>query len=112
MTILHNRKIEIDYQMEERIEQIEKKLDRLIGYIGTSFDQINGNIGILQAAVGKTNDNLRTVSIKVDEIKRELAKDVPDIKTGINEIKLEINKIQKVSRYEEAYNDLNKFPAN
>ncbi len=92
--------------MEQRIEQLEQKVEDLVGHIGALTD-------IIINALGKIDDNnssfsnrfdaintkLATISASIDELKGGSDKTIGALDSGFKDLKTEIQKINAVTGY-------------
>lgn len=78
--------------IDDRINKIESKIDKLVDLIDTNIGSINNNFQVLED--------------KIDALARNLDSLHGDTKKDFKEVKYELVKLQKITGYQDLYENL------
>ncbi len=99
--------------MEKRVEDLEKNLSAVVSHIKDVHSAISGGLGKVDtnfekitAHLNKIEAELLIVNSKIDSLSGNTEKGFGDVNVSLEDLKMEISKINDVTSYDHIYENL------
>ncbi len=101
--------------MQKRIEALEKTSRQLIDYmqdsrgnISAGFEKVNSNFEKITAHLQKIDKDIKTLSAQLEQLNGSTNNGFGDVNVKLEDLKVEITKINDVTGYEGIFTNLKK----